>query len=552
MRYITSILCSFLLMSTVCNTVEAQTLMQTAKKAEQQAKEKKQQELSRYNEIVDSKDLSKYNQFIADYPRGSKTPEIRKRVQEIQLWNDAQTHNTIASYKRYLNATQFHWYEKEANRAIQSLKQIAEKNDWDKVVAINTVSAYQKYIDDNPDSGYRSEAEKAIATIQSSIAWEKIKDSDNISELWNFAAMYPNAAQLPLANERIHELKGLGYYKEGDLDLAYSEFSQVYRSHISSGNRNVYDEVMEYHEFSKFDPSSSEEVLIGFLKSYPNSKYYDRVSNLVAVAKAKNFSVKSSDHDYNQALSYARDSYTRNTVDSYISFNKKKQKEYGTAGRFREGRHDRSSNYYNDPIFDQPQDSYARNSTSSIDRYHKEYRKAAKSIERNQNGGYVNFGLNFLDLGVTGFSGENLLMYYDVGLMFRFGNFKDRIQFTIGLRPGIFCIFEESYPDYSDGYCDFYNTDITSSFHTSSFGQLKLNLINTSENSRFFMYGEVQYNLIRDDRFESEYAWRAGCGFAWKHFDWLFYYRQDIDSIKNFNNTNNHYFGMSMICYWQL
>lgn len=134
--------------------MEAQSLMQTAKKAEQRAKELKQQESARYNAILDSKDLSKYNQFINDYPRGNKTQEIRRRVQEVKLWNDVKTQNTITSYERYLSTTQYHWYDNEATQAIRSIKQKAEKAEWDKVIAVNTISSYQAFIQNNPASGY--------------------------------------------------------------------------------------------------------------------------------------------------------------------------------------------------------------------------------------------------------------------------------------------------------------------------------------------------------------------------------------------------------------
>ena len=64
MRHILSILFTVMMVAFISNQADAQSLMQTAKKAEQRAKELKQQETSRYNAIVDSKNLSKYNQFI--------------------------------------------------------------------------------------------------------------------------------------------------------------------------------------------------------------------------------------------------------------------------------------------------------------------------------------------------------------------------------------------------------------------------------------------------------------------------------------------------------
>ena len=505
MRRFYFILCSLFIIAFVSNTMEAQSLMQTAKKAEQRAKELKQQESARYNAILDSKDLSKYNQFINDYPRGNKTQEIRKRAQEVKLWNDVKTQNTITSYERYLSTTQYHWYDNEATQAIRSLKQKAEKAEWDKVVALNTISSYQTYIQNNPASGYKQEAEKAINRLQGEQVWNKIKDSDNINELQNFTTSYPHATEVSVATARLHELKGIKHYNEGNLGPAYELFSNLSRDNISYANRKAYDEVIEYNEYSKLGYYASEAALLSFMRKYPNSKHADDVSNKIAVTKARNFGDYASSYDYNQALSYAKDSYTRNSVQSYISMNKKKQKER---------------------------------------------RNALKSWERKQNGGTFNLGLDFLDLGLNGAYDDCTLWYYNVGLMLRLGNFKDRVQFAIGIKPGIFGYTEEVYS--RDYYYDYYDTENRTAFHVSIIGQLKLNLFNTSENSRFFIYGKYQYNAVRVEDIEAQMAWGVGFGIAWKHFDWALYYRQDIGNVKNYDYKNQHYFGMSMIYYWQL
>ena len=162
MRRLFFIICTLIYCASTPDTVEAQSLLQTAKKAEQRAKELKQQESARYDAILNSKDLSKYNQFITDYPKSSRTPEIRKRAHEVKLWNDVKKSNAIGSYEQYLASTQYHWYDNEAKQAIRSIKQIAEKREWDKVIATNTIIGYEQYLQENPSSGYRQEAEKAI------------------------------------------------------------------------------------------------------------------------------------------------------------------------------------------------------------------------------------------------------------------------------------------------------------------------------------------------------------------------------------------------------
>ncbi len=504
MRRLFYILCSFMLVASVCNTMDAQSLLQTAKKAEQRAKELKQQETSRYNTIVDSRDLGKYNQYIADYPRGNKTQEIRNRAEELKLWNTAKLSNTIAGYESYLNNTKYHWYDTDANSAIRSLKQKAEKQVWDKVVAVNTIEAYEQYLQQNPNSGYRLDAEKAINRLKGTIEWQKINGTNNIAELQRFISSYPHATEINGATLRLHELKGVQHYNEGNLGAAYTEFSQISRDNLSYVNRKTYDDVMEYHEFTDIGKYPTETSLMTFMRKYPNSKYSDQVSNMLSISKARNFGDHASSYDYNQALSYAKDSYTRHYVQSYISMNKKKQKER---------------------------------------------RNALKSWEREQNGGSVNFGFNLLDVGLNGAYDDCTQWYYNIGLMLRFGNFKDRIQLAIGLKPGIICYTEESNP--GSHYYDYYNETFFD-YHLPIVGQLKLNLFNSSENSRFFIYGDFQYNAVRVDYIESDMAWSAGCGFAWKHFDWAFYYRQDIGEARYYDSRYLHNIGMSMIYYWQL
>jgi hypothetical protein len=385
------------------------------------------------------------------------------------------------------------------------LKQAAEKLAWDKVLTANTVEAYQQYLRDNPNSGYKIEAEKAINRLKGSSAWNSIKGTTSIDALQQFISEYPNAHEVSNATNRLHELKGCQYYNNGELKSAYSEFSQVSRKDITYESFAAYDAAMEYNDFSKLGTYSSESALIGFMKQYPNSIYASKVSDMVAVAKARNFGDYATSYDYNQAMSYAKDSYTRNTVQSYISINKKKQK----------------------------------------DRKH-----MMKSWERKQNGGTVNLGLDFMDIGYNGVSEDGTIGYYNIGLLLRIGNYRDRIQFAFGLKPGIIAYDEFSYE--SGYYYSYDMTEMQYSFHIPIIGQLKLNLFNTSENSRFFVYGQYQYNAVRIEEAESEMAWSAGIGLAWKHCDWSFYYRQDIGRPSSWDYDKQHYFGMSLIYYWQL
>ena len=490
MKRLLSIIFSVMLGASFSSQADAQSLMQTAKKAEQRAKELKQQETSRYNAIVESKDLSKYNQFINDYPRGSKTPEIRKRAEEVKLWNDATNQNTIASYEDYLERSKYHWYNIEAINIIRFLRQQA----WDRVAAINTIPAYQQYLQENPTSVYRRAAENAINRIHGAAEWQRIKDSTDTTEIQDFIKFFPHASETSIATIRLHELKGLQHYNNGDFAAAFSELIQISRDNVSYANRKAYDDVMEYYSFSKLGELSSEAALMNFMRRYPNSKYSTQVNNMIAVAKARNLDSHASSHDYEQALSYAKDSDTRNIVKSYISMNKKKQKER---------------------------------------------RKAMMSWKREQNGGTFNFGLDFMDMGYNCESDDGTIFYYNLGLLLKIGNYMDWVQFAFGIKPGLIGYDDINYSSYYE---------METGFHMPIIGQLKLNLFRTSEDSRFFAYGQYQYNAVRIKDVESEMSWAVGLGIGWKHFDCSLYYRQDMGK----SYDKQHYIGVSLIYYWQL
>lgn len=505
MRHTLFIIFTAIIIASTANTIAAQSLNEYAKEAERKAKELKREESARYTAILDSKDLNKYNQFIADYPNGKMTGEIRNRAEEVKLWNKAKATNTLEGYENYLKHSKYHWYDKEARNAINSLKRKVEQKAWDKVAAANTIEAYEQYVRENPQSGYKEEAEKAINRLKASQAWKQIAGTNSIDELKSFISDYPYASEsiLTMAKRRLHELKGYEYYKAAQLDDAYSEFSNISINLITSAEiREAYNAVMEYHAYTMICKTPTIADMEKFLNEYPQSDFCTRVSNMLAIEKAKSLGEYANQAYYNQALSYAKDSRTKNIVKYYISENKKKQKER----------------------------------TSRI-----------KAVKRYENGGSVNLGIDFCDWATNGGYNDCTLWHYNAGLMLRFGNYKDRLQFAVGIKPGAF------------GYTGTttYKEDTNVEFHLPVMFQLKLNLFGLSQNSRFFVSGQYQYNIIMVN-VESRMAWTIGCGVAWKHFDLSMYYKKDFGEINYYRQTNDNsncyknqrFFGTSMIYYF--
>lgn len=178
----------------------------------------------------------------------------------------------------------------------------------------------------------------------------------------------------------------------------------------------------------------------------------------------------------------------------------------------------------------------------------KERERERRRWRREENGGLVNMGLQFLDFGWNGKTDDDVVMNYNLGLYLRIGNYADWVQFVVGVEPGMLMYYKYFSRDYSD--------KMTQKFHMPVSAHLKLNLFKMGESSRFFVFGKYQYNAVRAEDAEAKQAWSAGFGFSWKHFDWSLYYRQDMGKPESSggctSDSRPHFFGTTMTVYWKL
>lgn len=486
------------LLSSIFGTQLHADLKQVARNAQQRAIELRREEQNRYDYIVNSRDLEEYKQFIADYPKGKNTPEIKRRAAEIELWNNAKAANTIAAYQNYISKSEYKWYKDDAEYYIKEIRKKEEKAAWDRVDAQGTLEAYRQYLKENPNSAYKYEAERKIQNLEAEEAWAKIKNSNSTADFEEFIAQYPNSEVVQTARKRRHILKGRDYYNQGNLKSAYDEFSKVNYYDIDEELIPAYKAAEEHHEYSRLNEYSSESALESFINKYPNGVYSDNVANMIAKKKAKNFSDYATEFQYNEALSYAQDEYTKNFVLSYINLNKQKQKDR---------------------------------------------RSAWKSVDREKNGGLVNLGLNYVDLYCGLKSSAGTTFGYNVGLLCRIGNYKDPVQFAFGFRMGVIR-YEEFY--YRN------NSDVEIKFHLPLLAQLKVNLFSITDHAKFFIFGQFRYNAVRAKYAESSIGWGVGLGIAWKHVECSFDYRQDIGKPESWNYKNMNYLCTSLSYYWKL
>ena len=295
-------------------------------------------------------------------------------------------------------------------------------------------------------------------------------------------------------------MKGVQYYNSGNLASAYQEFIDAGGKYaLAYPNRTAYDKCQEYHDFSLLNSNSKEVELNGFMTKYPNSTYTNQVSNWIAIAKAKEFSMYTTEGTYKMVLSYAKDDVTRNQVKSYYVA---KQNEYS------------------------------------------QYKKSVRRANRRANGGWVNVGWEIIDFGFNmAFKDRDLnILTYNMGLGLRIGNFTDRIQFEIGVKPGL-VVYNINSGKYYDADGNFSSS--TCKFHMPVYAKLKLNLFKAGQRSWKHINGQAYYNAVREKYIENEFSFTAGLGVAWRHWDWtILYYKQDLGT--KYTYSDNKFLGMSL------
>ena len=114
---------------------------------------------------------------------GLYNARVRKRVNELisnaepNDWNNAQSENTIESYRKYLETYPNGKHKTDAENAILALQSRNDDADWETAVKADTEEAYQKYLETHVNGRHRDEARSAKART---IARKKISDEENL------------------------------------------------------------------------------------------------------------------------------------------------------------------------------------------------------------------------------------------------------------------------------------------------------------------------------------------------------------------------------------
>lgn len=412
-------------------------------------------------------------QTLINYQQ-QKQKEIAERQRvEKQKYESACKKGTLEAFQEYIKLYPKGKYATDVKNRIEDYKL------WSEAVKTNTIEAYNHYIDSSKFKSFKNDAFEAITELHSIEKWESIKLSKSIIEIELFIKTYPKSSRISNAQCKIHELRGENFYSSNDLLNAYQEFNKVGGKYaLEKGNQSKFDECQEYWEYKQLTTYAQEENLLSFLRKYPTGKYSDEISNRIALLKAKSFTMYSGEISFNEALGYAKDETTQNLIRRYAESSKK---------------------------------AYSQ------------YKKKQRQIERKRNGGILNFGIEFIDLAFNPsmYSDDDdidYVMYYNIGLGLKFGNYKSPVQFELGVKPGLVI------------YTLWYGSDdeTKTSFHLPLYARLKIGLWG-SYSSKWYIDGVGYYNAIKESLLESDFSVSAGLGVSWRHWDWrILYYKQDI------------------------
>lgn len=412
---------------------------------------------------------------------------------------------------------------------------------WNKARQKDTKAAYQNYLDTSTVLGFKNEAESAIVRFETEEAWDECHNSNSIIKLESFMEKYPNSSHVREAEYEVNLLEAAKYYKQNSrsLSLSYYEKANAYRS-LTGSHRKCYDELLQEATYERLMDSDDLDDMQRFLRQLSlDSPYYTPISNRIAIIKAQELTVNSTQEDMDGAMSYAMDDGTKSAVKRYISDIKKCQRE-----KRRIARKDRRKAWWEDRA------------------------TLGWSIVTADIDPMLNIELEDLYYGSLNSSNYPSTCSLSTGLRLRFGRYNDLLNFTIGAD---YQNYWGKYVTYSGYYLDIEDVNYMTIHRRLAFPvNLKLNMASGNSNKAFYFgctaeFGyDINYigNYFKNiHKFDDFLDWQATpsiaiepqIGFNRKHFDWGIYYRWYIEGYRFFDanySDGNKRIGLFMVVYF--
>ena len=443
---------------------------------------------------------------------------IKKQKQRIhQAYQDACKAGTISALQNFISKYPNSEYVSNAKIRIE------DYSLWQKAKEQNTITAYNAYIQNSTIKAYIIDAQTAIEKIQEEQSWNKCKDSENEDLLVEFVGNYPESPNINEAKYRLNLLKGERMYKDGFAETAYLYFNSANSYRTLTGKAAVhYAELKDKNTFKEIQASSDIDKVRKYLNTLSfNSLYYNDTSNHLALLLGAKLNAWSSEYNMNEALSYAKDDYTRSTVKKYI------------------------------------------NQAKALHRAYERQRKAR--ARKAWWKGRVSIGWNIANLGTNSFDSESselALNHVGTGLRLRLGRYSDIINLIFGLDYQCYYFNNRSSSYYNRSFYSDYADDYNTNRYVHSVvavGNLRFNLINLFSNAKLyigcaglFSLGEWGGDFPEESLNKNSVAIEPQIGGQGKKFDLGLYYRTFTDKggPLEYKVTDNNHWGFYVTWYF--
>lgn len=440
-----------------------------------------------YDAIIDQWSLPAYNDFLDMYPDHSLSKQILLRKREMELWNRAESQNTVDSYRQYLAKSTLLHFEKEAQNAISALREQDDELQelaWQEACLRNTIEAFDTFLSTYPYSSHREEVFKIKRNLNAKNEWEtNVLPLYDVKAYENFLIVYPDFPGRDEVESYINAEKGKSVYEKGNKIEAFNYFRNVTESKVLNSNRyrDAYNASREEGLYHSFNENTLPYELKEFLDDYPRSRYYSNVSDYYGLSLAYNFDTDSTEDDYEKALYYVTNSESYDLVNQLIKENKKLRKE------------DLDSRYLKDLEIDDYVDQISHLTNWMV-------------------------GSQWNLFGV-GRAYDKTIGYTTLGWRIGYGNFHSRLntilEFNIGLViTGQEMINEEDLPIRVKWRINF---ALHEKFKIVKFGKCWL-----------YADAGVYWNTCRDHKYERPFAFSVGPGLISPFIEWTVFYQQEF------------------------
>ena len=151
----------------------------------------------------------------------ARMDEAAARKQEEDDWLRARRVNTVASFRRYLQAYPDGIYADEARRILRDARARAEDDAWAEALRLDTPAAYSNYLDQFPSGANAIEAQRrydeltatasAAATTASlrreEAEWARAKEENTLRSYKDFISAFPDSRFVEEAQKRRRALQ---------------------------------------------------------------------------------------------------------------------------------------------------------------------------------------------------------------------------------------------------------------------------------------------------------------------------------------------------------